>query len=324
MLYCIIAIVAILVGVLVGRQIANKEVAKENEEVKKKNEELDRQFKQKSEQLKDFNDNLAAARSKAIGDNQLFLQSLKENSDAAAEQAEQRKELIEQQTEKFKEQKFEEYITAAARYREQLISDIDSNYYKNVIETRNLLDQRCDLLLEISNLQDSRNALIEAAKREEELKLQTDFYKIQISSNNLDDIKLIKSIERHLNNPEPLYKLIWSAFYQKPVKEMLGRVVGSTKVSGIYKITNLTNQKIYIGQSVDVANRITDHIKAALGIGTISHQKIHDVMYETGLENFSFELVEQCTKSELNSKEKLWIKTYQSDSYGYNQTAGGS
>ena len=42
MLYCIIAIVAILVGVLVGRRIANKEIAKENEEVKKKNEELDR------------------------------------------------------------------------------------------------------------------------------------------------------------------------------------------------------------------------------------------------------------------------------------------
>lgn len=324
MLYCIIAIVAILVGVWVGRQIANKEVERENEEVKRKNEELDRQFKEKSKQLKDFNDNLSAARNEAIKDNQLFLQSLKENSTAAAEQAESRKELIEQQTEKFKEQKFEKYLDAAARYREQLISDIDSDYYENIIKSRELLDQRCDLLIEISNLQDSRNALIEAAKREEELKLQTDFYKIQISPNNLDDINLIKSIEKHLNNPEPLYKLIWSVFYQKPVKEMLGRVVGSTKVSGIYKITNLTNQKIYIGQSVDVANRITDHIKAALGIGTISHQKIHDVMHETGLENFSFELVEQCVKSELNAKEKLWIKTYQSDSYGYNQTAGGS
>lgn len=324
MIYCVIAVVAILVGVWVGRQIANKEIEKENEEVKKKNEELDRQFKEKSNQLKDFNDNLSAARSEAIKDNQLFLQSLKESSTAAAEQAEQRKQLIEEQTEKFKEQKFEEYRDAAAAYKESLISNIDSDYYENLIRSRELLDQRCDLLLEISNLQDSRNALIEAAKREEELKLQTDFYKIQISPNNLDDIKLIKSIEKHLNNPEPLYKLIWSAFYQKPVKEMLGRVIGSIKVSGIYKITNLTNQKIYIGQSVDVANRITDHIKAALGIGTISHQKIHDIMYETGLENFSFELVEQCIKSELNTKEKLWIKTYQSDSYGYNQTAGGS
>jgi hypothetical protein len=45
-------------------------------------------------------------------------------------------------------------------------------------------------------------------------------------------------------------------------------------------------------------------------------------MREDGLENFSFELLEECSREELNEKEKFYIGLYQSDQYGYNSNAG--
>ena len=43
---------------------------------------------------------------------------------------------------------------------------------------------------------------------------------------------------------------------------------------------------------------------------------------EDGLESFSFELLEECSRDELNEKEKYYISLYQSDKYGYNSNSG--
>ena len=45
-------------------------------------------------------------------------------------------------------------------------------------------------------------------------------------------------------------------------------------------------------------------------------------MQQEGVWNFSFELMEECSRTELNEKEKFWIQMYQSDIYGYNSTSG--
>lgn len=306
MIYILIALIAVGLGYWFGRKSKIEAQQALDQNIIQQNQLLNEQIKEKTQQLESLTATLLQTKADIVKESAID------------------KEHFEELTNKFKEQKFEEYKEQALKYKEQLVSNAESRVLEQTIEVSQLYQKLYDLQDEIENLTQSRNALIEAQKREEELKLQTEFYKIQISDKSIKDIEIIQSIEKHLNNPEPLYKLIWSVFYQKPVKEMLGRVIGPEKTCGIYKITNLTNQKIYIGQSVDVANRLTDHIKASLGIGTISHQKIHDIMFETGLQNFSFELVEKCDRSELNTKEKLWIKTYQADSYGYNQTAGGS
>lgn len=44
-------------------------------------------------------------------------------------------------------------------------------------------------------------------------------------------------------------------------------------------------------------------------------------MQEQGLENFSFELLEECPRTELNEKENFYIKLYQSDQFGYNSVS---
>jgi group I intron endonuclease len=83
----------------------------------------------------------------------------------------------------------------------------------------------------------------------------------------------------------------------------------------IYKITNLVNDKIYIGQ--DKNNK-----PEYLGSGKL----LHLAFKKYGIENFKKEIIEECeSKEELDKKEKFWIKELhaQDRTIGYNIAAGG-
>ncbi len=147
---------------------------------------------------------------------------------------------------------------------------------------------------------------------------------IHISESDKDDISyLMNTVVGHLSHPDVLYKLIWTEFVQRPTNEMLNYVLPQKDCAGIYKITNDRNKKAYIGRSTSVRKRLTDHIKSAVGISTIADQRIHQVMREEGLWNFTFELIEECDKEQLNEREKFYISTLQTEQLGYNQKAGG-
>lgn len=45
-------------------------------------------------------------------------------------------------------------------------------------------------------------------------------------------------------------------------------------------------------------------------------------MQEIGIWNFSWELLEKCSREELNEKERFYIELYQSKDYGYNTLKG--
>ena len=47
-------------------------------------------------------------------------------------------------------------------------------------------------------------------------------------------------------------------------------------------------------------------------------------MREYGLENFSFDVIEECLEDELNEREIYWIKYYDTYYNGYNRTLGGT
>lgn len=184
--------------------------------------------------------------------------------------------------------------------------------------------KQSELQSEIANLSSLRASLIEAQKREEELQQKQDFYRIVLSIDEQEDIDKLLRFFKECHNPQPLRKLIWSEFYLKPFGDLADRILGREKVCGIYKITNLLNKKVYIGQSVDVKTRWANHIKASLGIDSIAHSKVHDAMAQDGVWNFTFELLEKCDKPMLNEREKYYIGFYQSNLYGYNLTKGGS
>ena len=69
---------------------------------------------------------------------------------------------------------------------------------------------------------------------------------------DIEEIKAIRSISHLLRNTEPINKVIWKVYYEKPTTDLIGRVIGSGVHTGIYKITNLNNQMCYIGQAVRI------------------------------------------------------------------------
>jgi hypothetical protein len=58
---------------------------------------------------------------------------------------------------------------------------------------------------------------------------------------DIEEIKKLKSLIPYLRDSEPLNKVIWKVYYEKPYTDLIGRVVGSKVKSGIYKITNQEN-----------------------------------------------------------------------------------
>lgn len=93
---------------------------------------------------------------------------------------------------------------------------------------------------------------------------------------------------------------------------------------GIYKITNQINRKVYIGQSKYIEKRWNKHKSTAFNSNDHNYNcHLYRAIRKYGIENFSFEILEECLVSELNDKERYYIKLYDSFFNGYNLTFGG-
>lgn len=88
----------------------------------------------------------------------------------------------------------------------------------------------------------------------------------------------------------------------------------------IYKITNIQNNKIYIGQTIrPVKNRFHRHINDAMN--NILDTHFARAIRKYGSENFSIEIIDKAeSQEELNQKEQYWIQYYNSTIDGYNET----
>ena len=95
---------------------------------------------------------------------------------------------------------------------------------------------------------------------------------------------------------------------------------------GIYKFENLVNGKKYIGQSINIERRYKDHIVRAKNnfpSNSEYNSAFHKALRKYGISSFSFEILEECGKAQLNQKEIYWIKYFDSYANGYNETSGG-
>lgn len=91
----------------------------------------------------------------------------------------------------------------------------------------------------------------------------------------------------------------------------------------IYKITNVVNYKIYIGQTTKTyKKRWTEHLWSAENGST---QWIHSAIRKYGKENFTVEQIDHAhNRNELDEKEQYWIEYYNSLApNGYNLETGG-
>ena len=190
-------------------------------------------------------------------------------------------------------------------------------------------EKQAKIIAEIDNISNelekirlTRKSLIEAQIKEKEIQENKNFYCIIPTENDKDDIRRLERVKKDLHNPRILSMLIWQTFFQKAMTSLCNNVLGTTTVTGIYKITNLNNNMCYIGQAVDVAARWKDHAKCGLGIDTPAGNKLYAAMKEEGIWNFSWELLEKCDRKLLDEKEKYYIGIYQSKDFGYNTTKG--
>ena len=96
------------------------------------------------------------------------------------------------------------------------------------------------------------------------------------------------------------------------------------KIIGIYKITNKINNKVYIGQSIEVMQRLSTH-KTELRNNKHNNSHLQYAWNKYGEENFIFEIIKECKIEELDKLEKYYINLYNSTNKdkGYNIELGG-
>lgn len=274
----------------------NKELEEKEEKLKEKIESLNHQYREKS-----IAENMLTEKLNMLG------KTIQINKETMNNSLTQYIDLLEKTYEK----------------EEQLHDDaIDSMKHAYDLEQDRLMAEIANVQKDLDKIRATRIAAQEAMLKEKEIKEKLDFYCLHPSQEDLDDIRTLERVKPNLHQPRILCMLIWSTYYQKPMITLCNNVLGTNIVSGIYKITNQETNECYIGQAVDVAKRWKDHAKCGLGIDTPANNKLYQAMKEYGLHNFSFELLENCSKENLNEKEQKYIDIYQSYDYGYNQNKG--
>lgn len=91
----------------------------------------------------------------------------------------------------------------------------------------------------------------------------------------------------------------------------------SKKTTGIYKIENDINNKVYIGSSVCIEDRWIRHKKDLLR-GKSCSIKLQNSYNKYGEENFVYSIIEECGKENLIEREQFYIDYYRSYEQGYN------
>lgn len=91
----------------------------------------------------------------------------------------------------------------------------------------------------------------------------------------------------------------------------------------IYKITNKINGKSYIGQTIQNVKERFYQRCATKCSQAILNMVIHKAINKYGKSNFTIEVIEEVESTNLNDRERYWIRYYDTYNNGYNSTEGG-
>lgn len=322
----IFAIICILIagyaGMRLGRGIEREELAPKLQQTEILNEQIITDNLQQEE--------IANNLKHEIGQLEVKKESILANISDLQAQADNTAEMYEKKAIEVAQLKIEASLTEQSAKYEAATKEYENEYLSTIqqaaVDLQAQLNEKVSQLnkinSDINTFKATREALIQANLREQELLDTVGFHTISLSEQDITDINTLERIKPTLFKPEILSKLIWSTYFLQPVSSMCNNIFGTGKVCGIYKITNLTTKEVYIGQSIDCAERIKQHIKAGLGIDNKGTNKLYKAMQKTGVWNFAFELLEKCPREELDKKEKEYIAIYESDKFGYNSTKG--
>lgn len=278
-------------------------------------------------------------REQKIIDNQRQLLQLQEEKEKLLQAVDEVSKKIKEQQQQYRRlaeanENYNDNRLDQLKKREQTYKKLQKQYekgYLNYVQTLNKAYNQKEIQFEngrkqlessLAQLQAELTATAAAKRKEEERKKQLDFYKIQITDKQKQDIQLLNSWKSQLSDPSLVSKIIWSSCIMKPTSDLCNRLTEGKTVCGIYKITCLKDCRAYIGQSVDIAARFKQHVKCGLGIDAPSTNKLYNLMQQEGVYNFTFQIIQECKREKLNERQRFWIQTYQSDKFGMNGTGG--
>lgn len=289
-----------------------EQIQQQTSVIKKEIEEIELILQEKrklyDKQIKDWEDNLEELRLSCEEQKQEISISIRKHTDDSQKIMTETLLKKQEETDRKIQELDNQYLNTAANYEEKVL---------RIKETFKVEEERLEEKIRVKK--EEINCLIEQFKKDEEARKEADFYRIPITSAAQDDINKLKGVAAQLNNPATLYKLIWKEYYENGFNAMIGRVLGNDKEkSGIYKITDTRSQMCYIGQSVNIGSRWRIHAKRALKAEPVTNNKLYTAIWENGLENYTFQVVEFCNKDKLTEREKFYIEFYQSKEFGYN------
>lgn len=67
----------------------------------------------------------------------------------------------------------------------------------------------------------------------------------------------------------------------------------------------------------NIADRWKQHIKRGIGAETPTRNKLYPAMLAIGVENFSFEVIEECSRDQLDAREDYWQDYFKAKEFGY-------
>ena len=257
------------------------------------------------------------------------------NLETVLSEKEKRYEEVNQDLEVYKKGKIEEINSAAAEYEQRkrlenakAIEEHNNSMKKASAELQEQLlrseqvlkDEIKEIKAELEVERSKRAAINEEILRQRQVEENQDFYRIQLDPKDKNDIEILRDIAPRLRKPEAINKIIWQNYYQKPLAELRKRA--AIEGPGVYKITRMKTNEIYIGQAVNISTRWSEHCKAALGVGTLASSQLHRVMAEDGPEQFVFEVLEEVPKEKLRERESYYIDFYDSKNCGLNSISG--
>ncbi len=320
MIYGLLGIVIIILIILLIRK-HHIDLAKEYEERHQIQYELNKLFLEK-EHLEDILDQRDKAIQKA---DKAYREAIEQYT---KDSVERRNELTRLEMEREAEIE-RNYKTLLAAKRElyrrecddiekEILTEWEEMYDRHTINCQNLEKQEIEIKFAVRNKQVDYENLIAPMKLLEQEQQKKYFWCIQIPEQDREDIHyLLTQVAPQVRNKDIIPKLVWSEYLQKLTQELMKRAEIEDK-PGIYKITNVTTGKCYVGKSTKVKQRLIDHIKGSVGISTIADQKIHHAMLDEGLWDWTFECICYCDKDRLSEKEKYYIDFFKAKDWGYN------
>ena len=145
------------------------------------------------------------------------------------------------QLDEYREQAKNEYL--------KVLEDAVYDFQQQIVEKQRQLES---LTIQLEEKQTDVDLAVKAAQRQMEMETQQDYYRVCLSNEDICEINKLREVLPYLRDKTPLNKVIYKIYYEKPLTDMIGRVVGPGVHTGIYKITNINNNMCYVGQAVNI------------------------------------------------------------------------